>query len=359
MSKYRFCSDEDRLVLQQKATSALFSSGTPILGPILPVSIISQKFLFVLLVGYFAIQSINVARAQKQWVDQSGKYAVTGDLLAFNDELIILRTSDGELISMAIEDLSEASRAFMRSEEAVSVLAEVGLQKWTLRNGLQLVGQVVSHEARDVTLQRRRGSLYVNDRTVQNLPPEYRKLLPLIVGHIENLDFDDLASMEKWFNARHGFRPVTYHCEGVKLAMRNGDEFLFPYFIFSDSDRRFLEAGAKEAQVVEAGSEERQKQDLYTQVRAAEYQRALEMQQADLRVREAQFDRHIKRVQLGLLAVAADVTDLWEVALIPFGDGIFQAQLVVVPARNSREASQLALARWPNHTVGPVRRVTR
>ena len=358
MSKYRLCSDEDRLV-QRKAISSLSASGTRTFGSILRFCIISQKFLVVFLVGYFAIQFTNVVRAQQKWVDQSGNYVVTGDLLAFNDELIILRTSDGELLSMAIEDLSEASRVFLRSEEAVSVLAEAGMQIWTLRDGLQLVGQVVSHEVRDVTLQRRRGSLYVNDRTTQNLPPEYRKLLPLIVGQFEKQNFDDLASMEKWFNARHGFRPVTYHCEGVKLAMRNGDEFLFPYFIFSDSDRSFLEAGAKEAQLVEADSEERQRQDLYTQVRAAEYHRAREMQQADLRMQEAQFDRHIKRVQLGLLAVAADVTDLWEVALIPVGGGIFQAQLVVVPARNSREASQLALARWPNHTVGPVRRMTR
>lgn len=299
------------------------------------------------------------ASAQREWVDKSGRYVVNGSLLAFNDHLVILKTADGELLSMAVSDLSDETRDFLKSEEANSVLGSSALQKWTLRNGLQIIGQVVSHEVRDVTLQRRRGKLYVNDRPVESLPAEYRRMLPVVVGHFENQDFDDLASMEKWFNARHGYRPVNYHCEGIKLALENGEEYLVPYFVFADSDRKFLEAGGEEARKAEAYSEDRQKQDLYTQVRAAEYQRAQQQQQEEQRLRERQEDQQIKMVQLGLLAVAAGATDLWEVAMVPPGGSIYQAQLVVVPARNSLQASELASAKWPGYQVGSIRRVNR
>jgi hypothetical protein len=298
--------------------------------------------------------------AQRSWEDKSGKYQVDGDLIAFNDHLVIVKRSDGDLLSLAIDELSDKDREFLNSKEANSGNEKSGVQKWSLANGLQILGQVVAHEEKDVVIQRRRGALYVNDRPIENLPPEYKKMLPAVVGHFENRKFDDLPQMETWFNSRYGYRPAKYHCEGVRMAMENRDEYVVPYFLFADSDRKFLEEGGEEARKTDSSSEERQVQDLYMEVRAAEYQRAREeRQRAAVEQQQRAMDLQIKRVQLGLLAVAADVVDMWEVALIPPGGSIYQAQLVVVPAQNSLQASQLALAQWPGYSVGPVRRVNR
>ena len=64
-------------------------------------------------------------------------------------------------------------------------------------------------------------------------------------------------------------------------------------------------------------------------------------------------------MQLMLQAVQAGVVDLWEVYLEP-GRGVAgQPQFVVVPARDSRQATQMALAKNPGYVAGPARRVNR
>lgn len=297
--------------------------------------------------------------AERTWTDKSGQYQIGADLMAFGEGLVVLKTSNGELLSMAVSDLSAADQEFLKSKEAVSVHESVGPQKWTLINGMQVIGQVVSHEVKDVVIQRRRGSLYVNDRLLNNLPEVYKKMIPAVVGHFENEKFADLKSMEQWFISRYGARPAKYHCEGVRLALENRDEYAVPYFLFDATDRKFLETGGAEFRETQAEWEEREKQELYMQVRAAEYHRARESQERAVEQQQRQADLQIKQVQLGLLAVTAGVTDLWEVELIPRGGSIFQSQMVVVPARDSFQASQMALSKWPGYAVGTVRRVNR
>lgn len=314
-------------------------------------------FLAIVAVGGMGL--VSSAAAQTIWKDKTGKFQVTGQLEAFNSQLVIVKTDDGELLSIAIDDLSEENQQFLQSEEAEAIYGESNVQRWTLRNGLQFLGQLVSHDVRDITLQRRRGKLYLNDRPVENLPVEYQKLLPAAVGLWEGQELNDLEAMEKWLYSRYGYRPKTYQSEGVRMAMKNGDELVLPYVVFADADRKFLEQGGKAYR--EAEAEERQNQELYMQVRAEEYQRSQDdaaAAQAEQQ-RQRQEDLQIKRVQLGLLGVAADVTDLWQVAMVPPGGNIYQAQLVVVPARDSRQASQMASAKWPGYVVGPVRKLNR
>ncbi|MEN0111054.1 MAG: hypothetical protein AAF805_10050, partial [Planctomycetota bacterium] len=72
----------------------------------------------------------------------------------------------------------------------------------------------------------------------------------------------------------------------------------------------------------------------------------------------AQRDR-VARLQLGMQAIEAGVTSLWEVTLYP-GPGVGGPPLwVASPGRDSRAATAAALARNPGYVAGPVRRVSR
>lgn len=292
----------------------------------------------------FAAQSTAIDRT---WRDKTGQYEIQAKLLVFNGEIAVLKRSDGELVAFPVAELSDADREFLQSEDAESVYKNEKLQTWTFHTGKQIQAYLVSHIDKDVVLQTRRGRLYVNDRPVGNLPDVYQLILPMVIGHFENTEFADLQELRRWVTRRAGSRPIKYHSEGVVLAMENGDEYAFPYFLFSDEDRKFLEGGKDEFRHPENSEEDRLNQALYMQAMARDFQR------------DRQFDRQVQLIQTQMLAVASGIVDLWEVAMVPRGGNIFQARSVIVPARNSAQASQLAAQKWPGLMVGSIRRVTR
>jgi len=287
-----------------------------------------------------------VSLADRTWRDRSGGYEVQADLIGFNDELAILKKSDGELLAFPIKDLSDEDRKYLESKEALAVHEVEGKQKWTMRNGLQVVGTIVSHVDKEIILQMKRGKLYVNDRPFDNLPAVYQSMLPAVIGHFENRQFANNDELKAWM-VKKGFRPMKYNCEGVVMVLENGDEYAVPYFLFGDADRAFLEKGKEEPREAEVAAEVQNQQALYLQALAAQYQR------------DRQADRQIKMLQLGMMSVQAGLTDVWEVAMIPPNGNFYQAQSVVVPARNSLQAQQMAAQKWPGFVVGPTRRINR
>jgi len=301
--------------------------------------------LLGLVVGFIVIASST--SVDRTWRDASGRYEIQAELIGFNGEIAVLKKSDGELVAFPVAELSDADRKFLESEDAESVYHDEEMQTWTFRNGKQVRAHLISHVDREVVLQRRRNRLYVNDRPFENLPEVYQLILPMVIGHFENTEFEDASALQRWVARKAGGRPLKYQCEGVALAFENGDEYAFPYFLFSPQDRRFLERGRDEFRHSENSDEDRMNQALYMQAMAREFQQ------------DRQLDRQIKLIQTQLLAIGAGVTDLWEVAMIPPGGNIFQARSVIVPAINSLQASQLAAQQWPGLVVGPVRRVTR
>jgi hypothetical protein len=284
--------------------------------------------------------------AERIWKDRSGEYRVTANLVGFNDELAILKNSDGELVAFPIEDLSDEDRAFLNSSEAQRIFQARPAQTWTFRDGRQVVGHLVSHGDKEVVIRNRLGSIYVNDRVFDNLPEVYQEIIPLVVAHFENRKFADVGEFRR-FVQRRGGRPLRYHCEGVLLALENGDTYAIPYFLFADEDRRFLELGKDDFRHQETSERDRENHALYMQNLAHEFHQ------------DRQMERQIQRLQLGLLATTAGVTDMWEVAMIPPNGNFFMAQSVVVFARDSRQASVLAAQKWPGFIVGSARRVNR
>jgi hypothetical protein len=296
------------------------------------------------------VMILPAAAQSRQWTDSSGHYKFDAELVAFNGTTVVLQRSDHELVALAIEKLSDADREYLKSKEAGEVVqsSTEGLQTWTLRDGTKIVGRLVDYTLRDMTIQRRRGRIYVNDRVLENLPEFYQQLIPRAVAHLENLQRADRRSLEAWLVRQRG-QPKTFPLEGVVLETENGDEYAVPFFLFSEEDMKVLQPGWDEWRRVHGGEGDEAKEDYAFLLRSL----------AAVRHRDKQVQREIAMMQLKLQAVQAGVTSLWEVTLLP-ADGRNGPPLwVVVPARDSRQATANALQQNPGYVAGPARRVTR
>jgi len=300
-----------------------------------------QLLALLMLVSTAAAVSPVLART---WTDSTGKYTVDADLVAFNERHVVLQKADHQLISVPLEKLSDADRQFLQSEEANTAMnAATGAdQTWTLANGLKVVGRVVDYARRDVTLQRRRGSIYVNDRRFDNLPEIYQRMIPFIVAHFDRLNQPDREGLTAWLVRQRG-EPRTFTIEGVVLELENGDEYGVPFIFFSDEDQRLLKPGWEEWLAAHNSYAAKSDSAFRLQSLAAAHQR------------DRLVNQQIARTQLLLQAVQAGVTSIWEVMLYPPRG---MPQSVVVYGRNSRDAANAALREFPGATVGPIRRVS-
>jgi hypothetical protein len=298
--------------------------------------------------AWAAVVIIPLTAEARVWTDASGQYTLDAELVTFNDRTVILQRPDHEMVAIPIEKLSEADREFLKSDEA-SNLARKGdkpLQTWTLVDGTKLVGRIVEFTQRDMTLQRRRGRIYVNDRVFENLPEFYQKLIPQIVAQSERLQRADRASLEAWLVRQRG-QPRTIHLEGVVLEAENGDEYGVPFSMFSDEDVKLLKPRWSDWQTAAGKKDYQQQEDHAFLLRSL----------AAARQRDQLVKREIAQLQLGLQAVQAGVTSLWEVTLYPAPGRNGRPLWVVMLGRNSRQATEAALQRNPGYVAGPVRRV--
>lgn len=307
---------------------------------------------------FFVLCSTLVAArdGSREWSDTSGAIKIKGTLIAADENEVVIKLDKPEkgreLLAVAVSDLSEADRTFLQSQEAEEELKLDGKQHaWELKNGLKVIGRAVSFVKKDVSLQRRRGKLYVNDRPIDNLPEVYQKMIPFVVGHFEKKTFNSKRQFDDWVVAQRT-KVNTYPCEALMIEFPNGDEYAIPLFFFTPAVIDCLKPAYEQWQAdlkIELSAEEeaeRQRQhDLYVQSHAAAYQ---QYQQQMMQV---------AKLQLLMNSVSAGATDLWEVYMYP-GPGVYGYPIsVVVPGRNSDQASVLAMQRNPGYVVGPVRKV--
>lgn len=283
----------------------------------------------------------------REWTDKSGHYSLDADLIAFNDSIVVLEKKNRDLVSMAIEELSDADREFLASKEAMDEVESDpdAVQTWTTRNGLKLRGRVISYGRKQVTLQRRRGKIYVNDKRFDNLPGVYKEMIPRIVGHFEEQEIVDPKGLEAWIKPLKG-AAKTFTCDGVVLELENGDMYGVPFFLLSEEDQKMLQPGWERwlAAEEDRAAQERQAIELEAKVMASN--------------REKEEIRETMRLQLQLQAYDAGLFDLWEVALYPTS-AAYPPLLVVVPGRNSQQAAAEALKQYPGYDVGPIAKVRR
>jgi hypothetical protein len=303
---------------------------------------------YIAIASLAAVLFTSLCAQARVWTDASGQYTLEADLVTANDRTVVLKRPDHEMVAIPIEKLSEADREFLQSDEATKLVGESDkpMQKWTLVDGTQLDGRIVEYAQRDVTLQRRRGRIYVNDRVFENLPEFYQKLIPQVVAKSEGLQRADRVSLEAWLVRQRG-QPVTLHLEGVVLETENGDEYAIPFSMFSADDLNLLKPRWEEWQTAANQKNYQQMNDHAFLLRSL----------AAARNRDQQVKREIAQLQLGLQAVQAGLTSLWEVTLYPAPGRNGRPLWVVMPGRNSRQATEAALERNPGYVAGAVRRV--
>jgi hypothetical protein len=282
------------------------------------------------------------------WTDSTGRYELEAELVVSNDRTVVLQRADHELVAIPIEQLSEPDREYLKSTEAGDVARQASeeMQTWTLRDGTKLAGRVVDYANVDMTIQRRRGRIYVNDRVLDNLPEFYQQLIPQIVAHFENLQRADRRALESWL-VRQRAQPRTFRLEGVVLEAENGDEYAVPFFLFSDEDLKLLRAGWNEWLAAHGQKDYGARDDHAFLLRSL----------AAARQRDQLVQREIALMSLKLQKIQAGITSLWEVTLYPATGQGGPPQWIVVPARDSRQAAAAALQQNPGFVAGPVRRV--
>src|SRR6476646_5888568 len=149
------------------------------------------------------------------WTDSTGRYSIEANLVAFNETTAILQRPDHQLGQVPIDKLSQADRDYLKGKEAGDAVKKVSgaTQTWTLRMGGKLVGRVVGFARKQMTIQRRRGNIYVNDLLLDNLPLIYQAIIPKIVAHDAKLVHDDRQGLEDWLITQKG-QPMNFAVEG-------------------------------------------------------------------------------------------------------------------------------------------------
>jgi hypothetical protein len=330
------------------ATAISISIERPSRGPIM------SKTLLIALVFIAIIAPPAHAR---KWSDATGNYSFEGDLLGINDATVVVQKSDKKrnLVAVPINQLSKADQEYLKSKEAADEAQRVAGQQqtWTMRGGLKVAARAVDYGRRDVTIQRRRSKIHVNDRLFDNLSAVQQKIVLKIVSHFEKTPIEDRRALEQWA-IRLKASPKTFTVDGVLLELENGDVYGVPFFLFSDDDLKVLQPGWQRWLAAHEAREQKE------QAQAEKEHEALLLQaQAEAYQRDRETDRQMRMLDLQLQAVMAGLTAIWEVELFPRGNFGGHSRIVVVAGRNSEDAARAALERFPNHMVGGIARVSR
>ena len=300
-----------------------------------------MKYLLTLLI--LAVVCVQTQAQSREWCDKSGHYKIKGDLLAQNERSIVLQRSDKkkDLLIIDKKDLCEEDQKFLE-EKAKGERHD----KLVLKNGLELSADVIEYGRREVTLKRSYGRLYVNDTLFKNLPEVYRRMIPNIVTHFEGKTIGSDRELSTWVGQQEG-QKKTYTLDGVILELENGDRYGVPFFFFSDADQQRLKPGFSKWS--EAAKEERYREDLSLEMKAR-YESQEQQHQETMQMR---------RLSLQVQAYDSGLFDLWEVEMLPVGTRPGYGYYVVVPGRNSDQAAEAALTKYPGYNVGSIAKLRR
>lgn len=284
----------------------------------------------------------------RTWKDQTGNYSIEGELFAFNEEHVIIEREDGQLGMFEISFFSDADQEYLRSEESAS-RSKTNLyeeQSWEMRGGYQLLGTLVDYTRTKVTIQRRRGKIYVNDRNFDTLPQVYQNIIMKSLGVFENIPDIDRPKFNQWVAKLLG-DPKVFDIDGIVMELRDGNEYTIPFNLFSEKSLRLLKGGWDEW--LEAHQEE--------DIEAKESESFRLQATAAAMLRNQQMANEIAMARYNLDLIRSGITSLWEVTLFPLPGNPAPPRWVLVQARNSLTATANALGQNPGFTSGPVRRI--
>lgn len=344
----------------------------------------------LVLSGFLALA---VPPEDREWSDKSGHYKFKAELVAWNDSKAVLQHQDKQLVTVNLDDLSAADREYIKSVP-VKTGSVREMNVWQLQDGFKFKGQFLQFDSSTLEVHADNDALYVDNRKFDNLPPVYQDVVLHIASHFVGQDFADAQQLIAWLKGQPD-SSKEFQCNGVLMQTENGDRYNIPIFLFADADEAVLNTGwnrwqnarnreERETESLILQAQDRTRQDPVTPDNAGD----LPPVRPDPPVRPeppvgdgsagsrlvddlgnaldggvSQQLSQIKRIgqmQLNLQAYDAGLFSLWKVQLLPPWGSNARWRWVVVPARNSlqatEEARQRAPAGWRTGAVARVRR---
>lgn len=288
--------------------------------------------------------------AARVWTDATGAHSFEGDLIAASAETALLRVEEGELYACVIKELSESDRTFIKDYLKAQPAAKnpEQMQQWTGRDGFTFKGRVIGYGTRKITLSFFGDHLRVNKQPIREIDPIYKMMIPKIVAEFDDRSVKTETDLRKWGKKLRG-KDRTLEVDGVLMRLANREEVAVPLFLFSEDERTVLEQGwdTWHAAASEQASQERE--SFLAEASAAEYQRS--------RAQQVKSNQQIQLMQLGMMAVNSGITNVWQVQLFPRPGVRARPMVVVLPGRNSGEASAMAIKKYPGYVTGAVRQM--
>jgi hypothetical protein len=315
----------------------------------------------------------------REWTDAQGRVLVRGEVFATNENTVVVQKPGGDLIGIRVDELSPEDQEFIRQHElerqrretataaadrepavvqapdptAAQDAAPAALkaQVWTTRDGHELPGHAVGFGRQQIVINRVTRLIDVTGTAFTNLDPVSRFVVLQTVAELDDPTVQTERDLNQWLR-RQGGQPRVFNIEGVMLRTEGGDKVLVPFFVFSEQDLSALRSGWEQWKHEQSRDTDRQREDFLMSVQAEQYQ-------AERQLAEQRQARQIQMMQTELLAAATGVTTIWEVYLLPAAGTFGRPLSVMVSARTSLQAQQMAAARFPGYVVGPTRSVNR
>jgi len=311
---------------------------------------LNERRIFVILACWLTGVFASSLEA-RTWTSRSGGYQLEADAVAFNDTTVILKKKSGDLVAVELAELSEVDRQYVQSKELDEQLGDsiARLQTWESKDGMKIRGRVLAYGRKDVAVARERGKVTIDGKPLDQIDPLHRRLVLRVMSELEGKSFSSERELTNWARTL-GAQPKVYSLEGVLMELESGDQLAVPFFMFADSGLEVLKPGWDAWVKASDDADARRRESLMLQSEAMEYQR---YEQEESRQRQ-----QIEILKLNLLAAQTGLTSIWEVGLRP-GPGVYGRQIsVMVTARNSEIATQMALQQHPGYFVFGVRRAS-
>lgn len=284
----------------------------------------------------------------RTWKSAVGEYSLQADAIAFNETTVILKKGSGDLVAVELAELCEDDREYVKSKEFGEAISESlsELQTWTSEDGLKIRGRVLAFGRKDLSVYRQRGKVIVNGTPFAKIDPLQQQVVLKALSELEGQTLSNEAQLTAWAKGLGGEAKVT-PLEGVLMELESGDRIAVPFFLFDSKDRKALQPGWRAWLDAEKDEQMQQRESLMMQSEAMQYQRNQQQYQ------------QVELLKLNMLAVATGITSIWEVGLQANAGVYSRPTSVVVSARDSQTASQMAMQQYPGFQLAYVRRVSR
>ena len=344
---------------------------------------------FVLCFVFLASGSPSSAR---EWSDATGWFKIEADLITADDDSVVLKTADQEIVILRRKQLSNADSKYVdeharamakrnprrnsNTSEGLAVnpddaeVTAAGAETtqvagtdaappkaaadddhWKLRNGDSLVGRLLGFGSQTLTLQRVRGKVAIDDVDIAELPAAYATILPAIVSRSEAKPVHDVEEIEAILIDKRG-GPISYEVKGVQLELNDGHLLTIPIDLLAERDAKQVAAGFARWEALHASQLSEEEKTAMSQLERLSLEG---LQRSGAQPNPAAADTRL--IELDLLAATAGVTDIWQVSVTPNIPYAFPRS-VVVAAENSRIAQQIVAQAYPTWVIGPTRKLS-